>query len=206
VIVIGFELDLELLGRIQLASASMVPRAEEPHHNQGFGEYGTFRVASASVACCHPTDQRRGAHNMLEVIRQVLEWLLKQPLFLGMVMPLIQPIAVLGLRRLARRSGIELQDWAISHDLLVSAIAIWLAAMASFGAKASGLQQANLGLAFVMVLSMGWLAVALSLGIRLWGLMPDGETPTLPAIAISAGLSIVALSGSYLLVLAASGS
>jgi hypothetical protein len=144
---------------------------------------------------------------MLEVIRQVLEWLVRQPLVLGVVVPLTQPIAVLGLRRLARRSQIELQDWAISHDLLVSAITIWLAAMASFGTEGlSGLQQTNLGLAFVMVLSMGWLAVALSLGMRWWGLMPDGETPTLPALAISSGLSIVALSGSYLLVLAASGS
>jgi hypothetical protein len=144
---------------------------------------------------------------MLEVIRQVLEWLLKQPIFLGMVVPLIQPIAVLGLRRLARRGQLEVRDWAISHDLLVSAITIWLAAMASFGTEGlSGLQQTNLGLSFLMVLSMGWLAVALSLGIRRWGLMPDGETPTPPAIAISSGLSIVALSGSYLLVLAASGS
>ena len=75
----------------------------------------------------------------------------QQPLFLGMVVPLAQPIAVLGLRRLARRSQLELQDWAISHDLLVSAITIWLAAMASFGTEGlSGLQQTNLGLSFVM--------------------------------------------------------
>jgi hypothetical protein len=138
---------------------------------------------------------------MLQVVRDVLLRLLREPWFLGLVVPIAQPLISLALRRCSRRSRLDLGDWALGPELLITAIAIWLAAMAALGKiELSRQQKASMDLAFSALLFLGWLAFASSLGVRRWGLASDGKTPSPLAVAIPVVMGIVAVGASYLAV------